>query len=156
MTNLIATILFLTNILETLDTSGDSKVRTETIVAVVMVPGWLTNTVPVSTNSTRFVWTQSPMKLERKPLEVRDAPPLPPGIIPNSSLPGIRLNQIMPQKRLALQWDYDPPDPRVEFVVESSTDLVAWQERSRQMETQWPIPPGQRYEVFRVASTWRE
>lgn len=153
MTNLIATILFLTNIVETLEPSGDSKVRTETIVAVVMVPGWLTNSVPVSTNTTRWVWSQSPMKLERTPLDVRDQPPPLP---PNSPAPEARwFPAPAAPKPLVLAWKHDPPDPRVEFVVESSVDLLVWQERSRQTLTSWPIPLGETHGFFRVASTWR-
>lgn len=79
MTNLvaIATIALSTNAVESLHPSGNEKVRVETVVALVTVPGWTTNSVNVSTNVTRFVWATAPLKPERKPLEHPDLPPLP-------------------------------------------------------------------------------
>ena len=52
MTNLIAiaTIMFSTNIVESLHPSGDSKIRVEVGMATVNVPGYLTNVITLSTN----------------------------------------------------------------------------------------------------------
>lgn len=80
-TNLVATILFATNSVTSLHPSGDEKVRTETVVALVTVPGWTTNVVKISTNTTRWVWCEEPLKPERRPLDVKDLPPMPPKVI---------------------------------------------------------------------------
>lgn len=154
-TNVIATIIFATNVVNSFHPSGDSKVQTTTVERTVVVPGVITNVANVSTNVKFFIMTPVPEKPQRRPLELRDgAPPLPPGAKP----PEVKWYPILgvPNNALALQWDYDPPDPRVEFVVESSADLLTWRERARIMETQWGIPAVETGEYFRVGSTWRK
>lgn len=78
MTNLlaVATIVLSTNVTETLHPSGQSKVRVSIVNATVMVPGYVTNTVPQSTNVKHFVWCEVPN--HRRPLETKDLlPPMP-------------------------------------------------------------------------------
>lgn len=82
ITNLfaIATILLSTNIVEHVSPSGESKVRVETAVATIAVPGWMTNTMGLSTNTTRYVWCEVRPRPERNPLGISDFPPLPPAL----------------------------------------------------------------------------
>lgn len=76
---LVATVLFSTNVVESLHPSGEEKLRTESVFAVVTVPGWSTNVVGISTNSTRYAWCEIPLKLMRDPLtQTHLPPPMPP------------------------------------------------------------------------------
>jgi hypothetical protein len=74
----IAHVCFSTNITEILHPSGNQKVRTEIAVATVIVPGYLTNTVMLSTNRTVLEWR--PVPTGRRPLEAKNF------LLPNPSL----------------------------------------------------------------------
>lgn len=79
MTNLtlVATVLFSTNVVMFYP-SSEERLKTESVFATVTVPGWVTNTVGISTNTTRYAWCEVPLKMARDPLSIRYSPPMPP------------------------------------------------------------------------------
>lgn len=84
MTNLVAIVVLLTNSIVSLDPDNETKHITRIVSvkhSVSYVWNGQTNTVstniPISTNHTRMVWCEVPLKIEREPLGSRDKPPMP-------------------------------------------------------------------------------
>lgn len=80
LTNIAVMVLWLTNSVSLHHPNGQDKWVTNTTYRIVIVPSLnSTNSTPVYTNVTRFSWREVPLRDPRRPMQIKDGPPNPPG-----------------------------------------------------------------------------